>query len=551
MELARKRGEATPGGLPLAIGGAREGVVAGLIVVCALGVRLLGARRGLPYIPEWDEPFVLAPVIKMLLFHTLNPGVFVYPSLFFYLLLPVVYAHALYLHAQGVMASINDIVLAHPLIPTGYVWYINAPSFYLWARVLTALLGAATVYLTYRIGRAAFGRRIGLIAAALFAVAPGAVYYADTVRVDVPVAFFTSAALLAGLGVLQRGRPRDYVIAGLLSGLAISTKQTAVWIVPALVVAHLLNPRRTAFADRAVALMAACLAAGVIVGTPYLLIRPDLVLAGSRQGVDAYGLLAPLRPGDFAYRLALNLAYFVRPMQGGDWYAVPHSGLGLLPGIAAAIGVVAGFRQQPGLQRYLLTFPVFLLLFLARSEAFYVRNLAPALPLAAVWAAVGAMWVWQRIAALGPLRRPSWRALGAVAGIVLLLGGPLRESWALASWLDRHQDTRTQAVEWLRRHVPRGAAVAFELELAWYLPALDHLPYRVAWTGRGTPASWYVQERIDYAVVGDRNPEHTRPPAAMFPRPWYLPSFNDESKFIPNSYPVIDPAIFIVRPQGP
>jgi hypothetical protein len=524
-------------------------VLAAAIVAYGAVVRLAGAGRGLPYLHEWDEWFQLPPVIRMLLDHTLNPGIFIYGSVYYYLLLPVVYAHYLYLHALGLMKSLDDIVLMHPLIP-GYGWYVNMPSFYLWARAYTALFGAATVYLTYRLGRAAFGRGAGLLAAALLAVAPGAVYYADTVRVDVPMAFFATAALLAGLGVMRRGGRRDYLLAGLLTGVAVSTKETAVWLVAPLAIAHLSNPRRAALIDARLGLMAAAIIAAGLAGTPYLLIRPDLVRAGLAAQEGTYGILALPNPVDFLYRLGQNLAYLAWPTQGGDWYVVPHAGLGLVPVLAAATGIRAGWRERPRVQAYLLAFPAVLLFFLARANVFYTRNLSAVLPIAAIEAAVGARWIWRQYGPAAPVRAPSRRAVLAAAAMVVLLAGPVGESARLAWWLNRHRDTRTQAVEWLRAHVPRSAKVAFELELAWFLPDIDGLPFKTEWTDRTTPLSWYAKERVDYAVVSPRNPAAGRPAVMRFPRPWYLPTPKEESKFVPNSYPIIDPAILVVRTRA-
>ncbi|HEV2281921.1 MAG TPA: glycosyltransferase family 39 protein [bacterium] len=547
------QGEAARRGLPLAVGGVREGLVAGLITACALALRLLGVGRGLPYLHEWDEVFVLPHVITMVRDHTLNPGIFFYGTLYYYLLCPVVYAHALYLHARGILPSIQDVVLAHPLVP-GYLWYLSVPSFYFWARAFTAMLGAATVYLVYRLGDAAFGRPVGLLAAALLAAAPGAVYYADTVRVDVPEAFFTTAALLAGLGVLRRGRRRDYLAAGLLTGLAISTKQTAIWLLAPLVTAHVFNERRTVFVDAALACMALGVIAGGVLGTPYALFHPGEVWAGFTWHTESYGLLALPWPAEYLSKLGLNLAYLVWPIQGGDWYIVPHAGIGLLPGIAALAGVVVGFRRQRSVQRYLVAFPLVQLLFLARANVFYTRNLMPVLPLVSIWAALGAVWAWERAARRTPPwwrgSPRSWRSAAAAVGIAILLIGPAWESAALGWWLYSHRDTRTQAVEWLRRHVPRGAAVAFELELAWYLPDLDGLPFRMEWTDRRTPLSWYSEKRIAYAAVSEWNPVNVCPAAKFFPRPPYLPSVAQEAKFVPDSYPIIDPAVAIVRPRA-
>ncbi len=561
-----EQGEAADRGLPLSVGDARasrglvpeggrvrEQAAVGLITAYALALRLAGVGRGLPYLHEWDEWFQVPPVIRMILDHTLNPGIFIYGSLYYYLLVPVIYLHFLYLHALGVMKSMDDIVLAHPLVP-GYGWYINVPSFYLWARAFTALFGAATVYLTYRLGRAAFGRTVGLLAAAVLAVAPGAVYYADTARVDVPEACLTTAALLAGLAVMRRGGVRDYLVAGLLAGLAMSTKQTAVWVVPALVLAHVFNGRRSGLIDRRLAIMAGAVVAGGLIGTPYLLIRPDLVRTGFGAQIGTYGVFSIPRPGDFLHHLGLNLDYLVRPTQGGDWYVVPHAALGLLPGVAAVIGLRVGFARRPRVQAYLFAFPLLQLLFLARANVFYTRNLSPVLPLAAIWAALGAAWAWDYVAArltFEPRSRLTAIPPVAAAVVAVLLAGPVRESAALAWWLGRHHDTRTQAVEWLRAHGPRGGAVAFELELAWYLPDLDRLPFRVEWTDRTTPPAWYAQHHIDLAVVGYRNPLHLRRRVAFFPTPRYLPSLVEETKFVPNSYPIIDPAILIVIPSKP
>ena len=532
------------------VGCRREAVLITLILIGALGIRLLGVHRGLPYIHEWDEPFVLTPVMRMFLFRTLNPGFFVYPSLYYYLLLPVMYLHYAYLHLRGVIPSTDDIILAHPQMLAGYGWYISYPSFYLWARAFTALLGAATVYLTYRIGKATFGAGVGLLAAALLAAAPGAVYYADTVRVDIPMTFFLTAAVLAGLAVLERGWLRDYLLAGLLGGLAISTKQTAVWIVPALAIAHALNRGRRSLIDLRLGAMALCVVAGFIAGTPYILIRPDQVTAGFIQGTHAYGMLTVPAIKSVAALLVHNLAYFVYPTQGGDWYAVPHTGLGLLPGLAAAGGVIAGFAWNPRAQCYLVSFPVLLLMFISSVQVFYVRNLMPVLPFIALLAAVGSAWGWRRLQGAWPIRHGAWRVVLVGIGIAVLLGEPVRDSLALGWWFARHQDTRVEAVRWVLQHAPRGAAVAFELELAWFLPTLDHLPYRVEFTTRDTALSWYAKERIDWAVVSDKNPL-SRPPAVVFTRPPYLPSPAEEATFIPHSYPIIDPKILIVKLGAP
>jgi hypothetical protein len=177
------------------------------------------------------------------------------------------------------------------------------------------------------------------------------------------------------------------------------------------------------------------------------------------------------------------------------------------------------------------------------------------LPVAAIWAAFGGIVLWQEIASRartnGWMTVRPWPAAAAAAAVSVLLLGPVLQSVGLASWLDRHQDTRTQAVRWLAGHVPRTATVAFELELAWYLPDLDRVPFHVEWTDRNTPVSWYTQHHIDYAAVSEWNQINACPTVRLFPHPSYLPTVAQEAAFVPNSYPVIDPTLVVIRPRAP
>jgi len=79
----------------------REAGLVAAILACGLGIRLLGAGHGLPYLHEWDEPTVMSFVIRMLQRGDFNPAVFGYPSVYYYLLLPVAHLHYWYLQAHG------------------------------------------------------------------------------------------------------------------------------------------------------------------------------------------------------------------------------------------------------------------------------------------------------------------------------------------------------------------------------------------------------------------------------------------------------------------
>lgn len=531
-----------------------ETVCLGLILLAALAVRLLGVARGLPYLHDWDEPLVMGFVVTVLQQVNLAAVNFAYTTAYFYLLLPVVYAHYLYLHLQGLVASPQAIQLYNPLYPfrgawfLSYLWYTNYPSFYLWGRILTVCFGTATVFLVYRIGTLAFGTGAGLLAAALLAAAPGAVYFADTVRVDVPMTFFATAAVLAGLGVIRRGARWDYVAAGLLAGLAVSTKQSAFPVVLAAAGAHLLNPRRTGLLDLNARLMIYGAAAGMLIGTPSLVVKPWPMIANLWETGRSYGglpSLAAIQRWGPQY-----LAYLVRPDRR-EWYTIPHAGFGLLPAGAAAVGVIAGFARTPAVQAYLVSFPLLYFVFVSGQHTIFVRNMVPVLPFAAVFAAAGAMWLGALVRRAAPAAAAErWRLAGAAAGIACLLAGPVLESARLGWTMGHERDTRTDAIEWLRVHAPPGSRVAVERDLAWYLPALSGLPCTVLFAGRKAELARYEQARVRFAVVGrDSALRSTLPVAAAFLRP---PDFKTSpgTALAPGTFLIADPDVFIVEIPG-
>jgi len=94
-------------------------------------------------------------------------------------------------------------------------------------RWMTALIGAATVWLTYRVGREVFGDRVALAAggAALVAFNPQFVYLSGAVNNDVPAALCGAAVLLACVRLVRAGPSlRADVAQGALLGLALLTK---------------------------------------------------------------------------------------------------------------------------------------------------------------------------------------------------------------------------------------------------------------------------------------------------------------------------------------
>jgi uncharacterized membrane protein len=96
-------------------------------------------------------------------------------------------------------------------------------------RSLSALVGTATVPVSYLVGRELIGRRVGLVVAALVAVSPILIWYSQDARAYALLVFFSTGALLFFLRARRSGSPRDLLWWSLLSALALATHYFAVF----------------------------------------------------------------------------------------------------------------------------------------------------------------------------------------------------------------------------------------------------------------------------------------------------------------------------------
>ena len=140
-----------------------------------------------------------------------------------------------------------------------------------WVRLPATAFQAGAMLAVFAIGRRLYDSRVGLAAAALYALAPGVQLSALVVATDAPLLFFLGLTVLAYAHLQDaEGRRRLWLAAGLGAalGLAFLSKYAAVYAVIGIGLHLLLAPA----ARRAWTPAAAALAAGVFVGA----IAPNL-----------------------------------------------------------------------------------------------------------------------------------------------------------------------------------------------------------------------------------------------------------------------------------
>src|SRR3954453_1545910 len=179
------------------------------IMLGALILRLWGASHGLPYAYNADENAHFVPKAIGLFGHSWNPGYFVNPPAYTYVL------HVVFAVWYGGRGGVSHAFATDP-----------SSVFHL-ARVMAALAGTISVGLIYVAGARIFDRRAGLLSAGLLAVAFLPVFYSHLALNDVPTLIGVTLALVGIGGIVQRGATSDYVLAGIGLGLGCATKYTA------------------------------------------------------------------------------------------------------------------------------------------------------------------------------------------------------------------------------------------------------------------------------------------------------------------------------------
>jgi hypothetical protein len=438
-------------------GRARWGWWAGLAVVLlgGLGLRLWGIGQGLPYVYNVDEAEHFVPVaVGMFAKGMLNPHYFANPPALTYVL------HVLFDVWYG---GSHGVVRAFAL---------RSSDVYTLARVAVAVLGTMALWLLYATGARLFSRGVGLLAAAIEAVAFLPVFYGHLALNDAPTLAPATLSLLGTAGVLRKGRARDYLLAGVGLGLACASKYTAgIVLVPllaAIVVRYLdEGPASSRRVLGGLVLAAVAALAAFFIANPYAVLDyPDFHAELVRQqtlSAESQGKLGAPKEGGLLYYL-----------WSFTW------GLGWVPAVAALGGAITVWRREARLGWLLVPAVLLFLAFMGLQGRYFGRWLLPVFPIVCLLAAFFAAQVldgvarlasarWQRRAsgaedrtgAASARSRRVWRgAFGALIVAALLAQGlvhSIHDDLALS-----RADTRNLTRTWMLAHIPAGAKIVAE-----------------------------------------------------------------------------------------
>jgi hypothetical protein len=400
------------------------------ILTGALLLRIWGSDHGLPYAFNADENAHFVPRAIGLYGHEWNPDYFVNPPAYTYVL------HLVFNVWFGGREGVSRLFATDPT----EVWVV--------ARTTAAVLGTASLWLLYLAGSRLLDRRVGLLAAALGAVAFLPVFYSHLALNDVPTLLPVCLTLYGVAGVLRLGRPRDYVVAGVGLGLACATKYTAGIVLLPLVAAAAAQGAAVGGlrpAMRGLGIGAAAALAAFVVANPYAVLDfpafwDGITHQSSAAGGETQGKLGLTHENGFFYYL-----------WSFTW------GLGWVPLFAACAAVPLLWRDEPRLVWLLAPAPVLYVLFMGTQERYFGRWLIPVFPFMCILAAYAAIELADRGGRKWPALRPTLIAFAAVA----LCAQGVVYSLHIGQVLSK-EDTRNMAREWLVEHVPPRTKIVVE-----------------------------------------------------------------------------------------
>jgi 4-amino-4-deoxy-L-arabinose transferase-like glycosyltransferase len=394
------------------------------VLALALFLRLWGLRQGLPYAYNADENSHFLPHAIGMFGHDLDPGYYVNPPAYTYLL------HVVLALGYGGRLAVGEVFATDP----SQLWTM--------ARAVSAGLGTVAVGLLFLAGRRLAGPAVGLLAAGLLGVAFLPVFYSHLALNDVPTLAPLCLSLWGAAGVLRSGRPIDYAVAGLGLGLAAATKYTGGIVLLALVAAAVPHGRP---AIRGLVLAGSVALAAFLVANPYAILDHHAFLDGlshqSDASREATGKLGLTHESGWLYYL-----------WSFGW------GLGWVPLAAAGLALpVLALARRWGLLAILGPAPVLFVAFMGSQERFFGRWLMPVLPFVCLLAAICAAMLVTAATRRAPALRPTLAALVTVA----LCGQGLVYSLHNGRVLSQ-QDTRALTRDWLVRNVPAGTRIVVE-----------------------------------------------------------------------------------------
>ncbi|MFL6334260.1 MAG: ArnT family glycosyltransferase [Pyrinomonadaceae bacterium] len=352
------------------------------------------------------------------------------------------------------------------------------------------LFGALTVFPVFLLTAAFFGRRTGLVAAALWATGVGAVTYNRVAKEDTLLVFFMLFALYFYIlakqtsGLAPKVKRMNYVLSAVSWGLMFASKYFPHYFGLNMLYHYLFHVRERQPGEPRGNTPALFY---VVVCATFLLVNPAVLSPKTWAYLSAYsseGLLTHhgYLMGETLYHNVVSKAPFgATPVYFYLLYLLTKTPVLVLAALAAGLVALWRKRREPG-AAFLLFMLIFWIVPYSLMGAKWLRYTLSLMPFVYMTAAVGVLsltrWLVKRLKAGRSPRLAAWAGAGAGALFVLVPAwGAVAAAphYALytnalaprpASYYFPHDelydDGLREAIKYVAEHAPQGATIAHE-----------------------------------------------------------------------------------------
>jgi 4-amino-4-deoxy-L-arabinose transferase-like glycosyltransferase len=419
------------------------------VLLVAFAVRVWGIGFGIPYVnARPDETQIAGPAVGFLS-GDLRPPLLEWPTLFPY---SVAATYVAYYTVTRPFASYKT------LADFSESRRVNISPFIYLTRALALLMGVLTVWAVYDTTKRVFDVTIALAAALFLALSFLHVRDSHFGVTDIPMTALVVVSVDAIVRWRQRGGIAGAVAAGLLAGLATSTKYNGLGVVVPFGVAVALRfyedrllPGAVKAAFAALAVFSLTLALALFATSPYILIDWSRFVrsVAATQAMIAAGHGMPIGRGWWYY------AQLVLPAAVG-WPIFVAGTIGILGAL------VTRFRETATL----FAFPIAYYIVAGRGYGVFARYILPVLPFLCIGAA------WLIVEAVRMLTRASSTFVRrtALAAVTLIVVAPTAYKTFLLDRLLARTDNRTLTGRALIEMLPADSVFYQSGETYGYVP---------------------------------------------------------------------------------
>ncbi len=231
------------------------------ILGLAFALRFVGIWYGLPSLYNSDEPTIVSQALSFGTRKSLEPTFLQYPTLYFYFLF---FIYGIYFgigFALGIFNSILDF---------GASFFLDPGGLFLVGRFLSVVLGTFSVWVIFRLGQRFFSKNVALISSLILAVSFIHVSRSHWILIEAGLGLMCAWALYLILKYYEKPTIKANVFAGLVCGLAISTKYNAGFIlIPLLLSSIFIYKKNVPKLFKNLCLSVVTLVSGFLLGSPY------------------------------------------------------------------------------------------------------------------------------------------------------------------------------------------------------------------------------------------------------------------------------------------